>query len=514
MSERIKYQYFLALLLAVLFVVSFYILQGSAGFTLWDEGYLWYGTRRVLEGEVPIRDFMAYDPGRYYWSATIMAFLGDDGLSALRKSIFIFKAIGLFVALSLVTKDKHIKSFYFSFVCLVVFFAWMYPVHKTFDISASICLVAAYAYLLVKPVCKRFFVAGCVVGVVACFGRNHGIYGLIAGIVVFVMLLFRPEMKMAVTRSVLAYATGVVIGYIPVILMLAFVPGFYSAFIDSILFLFEAKATNIALPIPMPWNFDSSASTVEIFRDIIKGLLFTLLPVSIILGYFWLALKIARKEYIDPVIASSIILLLPYTHFAYSRADVSHLAQSIFPLLILILGLASYLDIKKSIIVLGGLLAATLVFMLPFHPGWRCYVERQCVRGNIGADSVMLDAWVAEDIALFKSVYEKYGKGHASYYVAPYWPGAYALYAVRAPVWEVYPLFKRSKDFQAEEIHRINSADVGFVFIDMRKLDGNAAKSYPVTHEYMYQFFIRNYKKVEEKEGSYVIFVKDDSQLI
>src|SRR5579862_6898748 len=97
-------RFFKLLLLTGILVGAFFIWEGHLGIDLTDEGFVWYGATAVSHGSVPIRDFYAYDPGRYYFTAWIMQLLGNDGLMASRIAEVLIQALGLFLALGMLAQ--------------------------------------------------------------------------------------------------------------------------------------------------------------------------------------------------------------------------------------------------------------------------------------------------------------------------------------------------------------------------------------------------------------------------
>lgn len=497
--------------LAISVVLSLFFWQGRAGFSLWDEGYLWYGVQRVMQGEVPIRDFSAYDPGRYYWSAALMRTWGDNGIMALRGATAIFQAIGLFVGLFLISRTAKAagkQAGLYLLLSAAVLVVWMFPRHKLFDISLSISLIGALAFLVQNPSRKRYFFTGICIGLAAVFGRNHGMYGVVGSIGILAWVSIKRTDYPEILKDFAYWLAGVVAGFTPVLLMTLLVPGFALAFWKSILFLFEVNATNLPLPIPWPWRVDLASATVgDATRGVLIGLFFLGTIVFGLLSILWVVRQKLQNRPVPAVLVAASMLALPYAHYAYSRADVGHLALGIFPLLI---GCLAILAGQTAIVKWPAALvlcAASFWVMHIFHPGWQCHAGKRCVSMEISGSDLQMDSGTASDVALLRSLADRYAKNGGNFIATPVWPGAYSLLERKSPMWEIYALFPRSQEFERAEIERIKSAMPGFVLVFDLPLDGRDELRFRNTHPLIHRYILDTFEPLPDSPNpAYRIF--------
>lgn len=484
------------LLLSILIVFSSFVLQGNKGFNLWDEGFLWYGVQRVLQGEVPIRDYMAYDPGRYYWSAALLSIIGKDDIMSLRAVVAIFQALGLFVGLLLIAqaeKQKNRASILFWILSALTLAIWMFPRHKLFDISVSIMLIGALTFLIRNPTPRRYLIAGVAIGLAAVFGRNHGLYGATGSLGVIAWLSIQKDDNPGFLKGAALWGAGVAIGFLPIILMALFTPGFLSAFIYSIRLLFEQNSTNLPLPIPWPWTVEVTKLPADLaIRPILIGFYFVSTLVFGAIAIAWIVYRRIIGLPVPPAFAASAFLALPYAHFAFSRADIGHLAQGIYPTIIgLFVILATARPLTKWAFS-GFLFITSLAVMFSVHPGWQYFVSKQFVSVNIDGRNLQIDPGTANDIELLRKLSSQTPEGH-SLVVTPFWPGAYALLNRKSPMWEIYALFPKSPAFENTEIDRIKASNPSTVIILDIALDGREELRFKNTHPQTYKYIIENF---------------------
>src|ERR1051325_1599343 len=116
------------LILSAAIVIIGFLLQGNVGLNIPDEGFLWYGTIRTALGEIPIRDFQSYEPGRYYWGALWFKLLRNDGILVLRVSQSVFQFFGLSLALLLL---RRLGSGWIALIVAAIIWArWIFPIWK------------------------------------------------------------------------------------------------------------------------------------------------------------------------------------------------------------------------------------------------------------------------------------------------------------------------------------------------------------------------------------------------
>jgi len=461
------------IVLTLLVVAALFVWEGHAGYSLWDEGYFWYGVQRVLRGEVPIRDFMAYDPGRYYWSTALMAPFGGSGIVALRAASALFSWIGVFVGVWLVHRSAIRRDRVMWLIATLTLVAWMYPWFKIFDNTAAILLVLALTYVIRGPSAGRYFVAGMCVSLASFLGRNHGVYGLVAcgGVLVYLTLAFRPcECSLIKFASGMA---GVVVGVVPYFVMMLCAPGFAAAFWDSIRFLFQSGATNFPLPVPYPWLVPfRQMGLFDALSAVSLGTFFLWIIAFGLLGLVAIVWKRLRNETVPPEFVAAIMVSLPYVHYAYSRADVVHMAGAISACLVACFVALGRVRASVRYPLAAILCAVSICAVGPFHPGWQCMATGPCVTTTVGTDALKLDQTAANDVALLKRLENNFAPGNQNFVVTPFWPGAYALLGRKSPMWASYALWPRSEAFQLQEIARIKAANPGFVLVLNVALDG------------------------------------------
>jgi hypothetical protein len=495
------------------FLVYFsFLWQGAIGYNLSDEGFLWYGVQRVLAGEVPLRDFMAYDPGRYYWSAALLKLTGTDGILALRAAAALFQAFGLAAALWMIMVAARGRQLAYLVVCGVTLLLWMWPRHKLFDVTLSILLIAALSYLVRQPEARRYFITGMCVGLAAVFGRNHGIYGAVAAAGVIAWLSLRRSEGPSLLRGGTLWVLGVVVGFAPVLLMLLFVPGFSQGFWESIRLLFDAGATNLTLPIPWPWKVQwTGQATGDALRAVLIGLFFIFMLAYGVVAIAWVVRKKWRNEFVEPVLVASAFLSLPYAQYAFSRADIGHLAQNIFPLLIGCMALLAAQPHKIRWPASVLLCMASILVIFVYHPGWQARQSGQWTALQLSSDRLLADPDTVNNVALLRSLEARFAPDGRALAAMPLWPGAYASLGLRAPVWDIYPLFPRSARVEQAEIERMKQARTSVVMVLDVALDGREELRYQHTHPLTYRYLQNDFMRIDGgPSAAYQIYVAND----
>ena len=494
-----------------------WFLQSHIDFWVSDEGSLWYGAWRVAHGEVPIRDFRSYDPGRYYWIAFWSRLFGD-GLLGQRAGVALFQVIGLAWGLFAARSVVHKRRYLFTVGLLLL--VWMYPRHKLFESALAMGAVYVATHLIEKSSPKRFWLAGVFVGLAGFFGRNLGLYTLLAFLAILLMLRWQTKERLLPAAARLM--GGVLAGYLPMFLLMMLSPGFLSSFVDSVLVILNRGSTNLPLPIPWPWTVKLAGQGWLLYEhQVLLGVTYLVLFAFILAVLTAIFLRPAEMLKGRSLLVAATFVGLAYVHHACVRADVSHLAQAIHPLL---LGLVAVIALygQRGHRVVAAAAAGGLGILTIFVPGYAqpfvakmLYPQRfvqEAVRGG--------RIWMPPSQAMFfaavrDKIEPNLGQDDLVFF-APYTPGMYAVLGRRSPVWDIYPIEigryspeqPQSPELQQRMIEELRQGPVKYAIMDDAALDGKENLRFRYTHPSVWKYLLEDFRIVEDRSfpSGYLVF--------
>ena len=311
--------YLLAASVALFCILIEQVLQVRVGLNLADEGFLWYGVQRVLSGEVPIRDFQAYEPGRYYLLAAWARLVHSDGIVALRYGLAVVQFASLFPALLLALRVLPWRWLLPAFGIFLSL--WIAPRHKIIDVAGTIWMLCMLATLAANAGRRSHLLAGMVTAGMWLIGINHVLYAAVGvGIVIFASAWSEKlPPRILVQRIKWTVVGGLLVALIFLIWLLTvphFLVGYWN---NAIIRLIESGATNLTLPIPWPWKVTAPIGRwggLTIWAVSIGFVVF-LAAVAVALLVFFSPWRIRRmRQY--PVALAAVAAAIPWAHHAFS----------------------------------------------------------------------------------------------------------------------------------------------------------------------------------------------------
>ena len=452
--------------------VAVFLLGWRYGFNLADEGWLWYISKRTALGDVPFRDFFSYDPGRYYWSALVFKLLGRDGFYEQLLANYLFAIAGLALVYFAMCRAELTRSWRIL-ILLLLGIAIGFPRHKIYEQTWSLIATAA-AFLVFRAPERigRWLAVGVAIGLAAFFGRNSGLFLLIAAALSFLVLQVRGH-RPAPAGVLAAVACGIFIGYLPMIILIGAVPGFRAPFFHSVLL---TPHWSWSLPIPFPWRVHLRGLEGI---DRLEARAVSWLSVAVPLAYAGLLVGGMRKK--GPLDGAETLAIAAsaagagFLIQAFYTADFFHIAQGVVPFVVAAGAFSAHLWRRGargwSSAAFGCLFALVFASWSSMEPAL-AHLRRDA-HGPERADAIAIQGRFfevpseqAEIMRTVQTAFENCGARDGGFFTAPYYPGLYAFLNTRSPVWDTYFLWPRSEETQQAAIGALEQHRTALVLLN------------------------------------------------
>jgi len=279
-NGRMKLSTIFKLLLLILPILLYFL---TRGIITHDEGYILHSASKILDGQVPYRDFhFVYTPGSIYITALSFAIFSPTVLTS-RILMIIISLVTVTLTYLIVMRSTNNKMY--AILASIIFVAWG-PSHTNFSwpVMYAISSGLLTMYLLSKSnntTQKQLFLAGLLTFSVFWFKQN---FGIAMALPIILFFLFNFDKKIT---SILSFAYGLIWGLIIFLIYLLATESFAPFIIDFLDFTLKRIVINGALTTSF-FYFDS------IIPFVLRSTLY-LLPA--ILSIACMGILIIRKRY-------------------------------------------------------------------------------------------------------------------------------------------------------------------------------------------------------------------------
>lgn len=362
-------------------------------FNAYDEGFTVFNATRVMNGDVPYRDFWAiYPPGQFYLLAAIFKIFGINLLTARIYDIIarLVIVIGVYFIANK-TLDRALSLLVCSIIALLLASAGFYT-YAVFP-SLALGLLSILSLLEAFDTGQRrwLVLTGLLIGVGALFRWDIGLYTSIS--VISAALLFYNlhsakapggpiRALFAVSRPIAVIPIAALLVALPCYGYLIFKSGFTNLWTQVVVFPMTTLHSVRRLSLPPIIPFIASSTKIlstprDAYLEFLEWLRLyaTLAAYGIVLSYYGLSLLRKRVIFNTTFFATAALIVLGVMLFAQalSRYDSIHILPSSVIALLLVAPLAHRLmlnvkrnTLKNSLLIALGIFAILYLFL----PTW------------------------------------------------------------------------------------------------------------------------------------------------
>jgi hypothetical protein len=398
----------------------------------------------------------------------------------------------------------------------VLLVAWMGPRHKLFEPALAMAAVYVAVLLLERPSPRRHLLAGVLAGFAGVMGKNHGAYALAAFLLLIVWLHWArltADGVRSLGRDLLVWLGGIALGALPLLVMMAAVPGFLRAYLDSALFFVRQGQTNFGLPIPWPWvGSYAGLAWDDAIGKLALGIGFLLLLASPMVALLSLPAATgdtATSQRRALLLAGGVVGLF-YMHHAFSRADSFHLCQGIHPALLALCGLPAALagsGRRAAVAVVVPLLVfITLFAAVPLTPLYAELTEGRedpldrFVPFRLGGDELRLPARTASLFAEIEYQIAALAPPGAPVLLIPHLPGLYPAIGRDSPISDFYPIWPAQGERDEKMLREIQAARVRLAVYTGYVRGEDPELLFPKTHPEVWKYLQANFERVPDHD--------------